>query len=259
MRMELIVMLILLTGCTKIAGTYAPDPIMDTSQSPYINTVNDISVMKLQLLSGSVSSAGSTLTGDNLKNFVATGMSLSDQKCEQHKSLILSNSNTWNVTAGTASILLAGAASVVESANAASYLAAGAAATTGTQALVNKEVYSNALATTILRAIDTVRAKKRNILEKGIASEDYKPAQAILDLQNYHDSCSLMAGLVFINESITSRGPSQKELSDTIDTITDELKKDIYKNEQVSHDVDINDTKKLLIEQLKELYKQRVD
>lgn len=259
MKIETLVILTLLTGCAKIAGTYVPDPIMDTSQSPYINTIDDISLMKLQLLYGSASSASSTLKGDNLKNFVATGMSLSDQKCEQHKSLILSNSNTWNVTTGTVSILLAGAASVVESADAASYLAAGAAATTGTQAVVNKEVYSNALATTILRAIDTVRAKKRKNLEKGIASENYKPAQAILDLQDYHNSCSLMAGLVFINESITSRKPSQNEITAKIDTITNELNKDTFKDEKNSHNEDLKNTKKLLIEQLNELYKQRVE
>lgn len=199
------------------------------------------------------------LTGDSLRNFVATGIALSDQKCEMHKALILSNANNWNVTAGTTSILLAGAASVVESANAASYLAAGAAATTGSQALVNKEIYNNALASTILRAIDTVRTKKRLVLENGIASNNYTSAKAILDLQDYHNSCSLMSGLVFINESISNRKPSKNEITEKINTITNELNKNIYKPESINNDEDLKKSKQVLIDNLNGLYKQLIE
>lgn len=201
---------LLITGCSSLAKNYLPDEIMihgEGALAPYINKDNEINLSKIN---------SSTLEGpSNLKkrnNVISKMISLSNQKCVLHKAGILSNSTAWNVGTGGASLLFAGAAAIATSVNAASNLGAAAAATLGIKSLVNEEVYVDAMATTLLRAIDVQRVKAKAPIEKGMLSENYPFSQAVIDIQNYHHACSLMAGLVEITKALDNRKPSRQEL-----------------------------------------------
>jgi hypothetical protein len=209
-----------LTGCSSIAGTYLPDEIVTQSSKPSYVTEDgliDLSELNLSEYNGASKQA-------ERNELIAKAISLSDQKCTLHKAGILSNSNAWNVGSGTAAILFAGAASVVSHAQTASELAAAAAAVTGIQSIVNKEVYADALGTTILRSIDIGRTKKKAVIETGMANSNYSMSVALIDIQAYHNSCSLMAGLVEVTKAFDNRKPSRNELERDIAILKDEIK-----------------------------------
>lgn len=201
--------LLILTGCGTISKNYIPDEIMtqSTTSTNYIDNKGIIDLSKIN-----ASDLDGTTNQSNRNDFIAKAISLSDRKCNIHKATIIANSHTWNVATGSASILLAGASSVINHAKTAAELAAGAAASTGIQSLVNKEVYADALGTTIIRSIEIGRAKKRAALESGLANVDYTLSRALVDLQAYHDACSLMSGLIEVTKAFENRKPSRNEL-----------------------------------------------
>lgn len=212
---------IMLSGCSSLAKNYLPDEIVTQSSvsGSYLTEDGLIDLSKITLSDFEGSSNKS-----KRNEIIAKAISLSDQKCTLHKAGILSNSNAWNVGAGTSAILFAGTASVIPHAQTAADLAAAAAAMTGIQSLVNKEVYADALGTTILRSIDVGRIKKKAVLESGMNSGDYSMSIALIDIQAYHDSCSLMAGLVEVTKAFDNRKPSRNELSRDIAILKDEIK-----------------------------------
>lgn len=218
MRYVIVLLVIfLVSGCEMLAKNYLPDEIMTQSKAEFINEDGIIDLSKLD----------STHYSEKEKRneVIAKAISLSDQKCTLHKAGIISNSNAWNVGTGTASILFAGTASVISHAQTASELAAAAAATTGVQSLVNKEVYADALGTTILRSIDISREKRKAVIEQGItkSNDEYPMSTALIDLQAYHDSCSLMAGLVEVTKAFDNRRPSRIELDRDIAILKSQL------------------------------------
>lgn len=210
---------ITISGCGAISKNYIPDEIM--TQSTASSYINDKGLIDLSLLNATDFEGKSNQSKRN--DFISKAIALSDRKCNIHKATIIANSHTWNVTTGTASILLAGASSVLSHAKTAADLAAGAAATTGIQSLVNKEVYADALGTTIIRSIDVGRSKKRAALETGLTNANYTFSRALVDLHAYHDSCSLMSGLVEVTKAFENRKPSRNELDRDIKVLTEAI------------------------------------
>ncbi len=218
MRHVIVLLVIsIVSGCEMLAKNYLPDEIMTQSEADFINEDGIIDLSKLNLKHYSQKA--------DRNEVIAKAISLSDQKCTLHKAGIISNSHAWNVGTGTASILFAGTASVISHAQTASELAAAAAATTGIQSLVNKEVYADALGTTILRSIDISREKRKAVIEQGMNKEpsDYSMSTALVDIQAYHDSCSLMAGLVEVTKAFDNRRPSRNELDRDIEILKNQL------------------------------------
>ncbi|EOW9393383.1 hypothetical protein ACOBWL_003439 [Vibrio cholerae] len=207
-------------GCSNLAKNYTLDAVLTQTASTesYITDDGSIDLSKVELSKFDGSSNQS-----NRNHLIAKAISLSDEKCEIHKAGIISNANAWNVGSGTAAILFAGTASVISHAQTAAELAAAAAATSGIQSLVNKEIYADMLGTTILRSIEVVREKKRAVLDAGMKDPDYSVSLAIIDIQNYHNSCSLMAGLVEVTKAFENRKPSRNELVRDIAIIKDEI------------------------------------
>lgn len=206
----IIIAAITISGCGKIAKNYIPGDILQHNIDPSVPYITkegliDVSKIKISNFEGS-----GKRTARN--EIIARAISLSDQKCTMHKALILSNANAWNVGTGSTAILLAGTSSVLTHAKTASDLAAAAAATSGIQSLVNKEVYADALGTTILRSIDIARTKAKAPLEKGMLDDNYSLSTAFMDIQNYHNTCSLMAGLVEVTKAFDNRKLSKEEL-----------------------------------------------
>lgn len=207
-----------LSGCSTIASTYTPSDLLvrtDKSNTPYITDKETIDVPKI---------ASSVKDKEKLNEFIGYAVALSDKKCNEHKALIISNANAWNIGTGTAAILFAGAAAVIDHAKTASDLAAAAAVTAGTQSLVNKQLYADAMGTTILRAIDVSRAKAKAKLVLGLDDNNYTLPRALMDIQEYHDSCSLMAGLVEVTKALDNRKASANELDAQIETIKKQIK-----------------------------------
>ncbi len=204
------------SGCAKLASNYTPEPVMvnNTASKPYITDGGQIDLNGVPFKDS-----------EQLEDFVVSSIGASDLRCEEHKAQIIANTQSWNVGAGSATILLAGAASIVGHAGTASDLAAAAAAVTGIQALVNKEVYSNSLGTTILSAIDRARVKTKSPLEQGLEDlNNYSYSKAILDIQSYHSSCSLMAGLIEINKAFENQRPTREQLEKRVKTLDTEIK-----------------------------------
>jgi hypothetical protein len=237
---------LLFSGCSEnIAKVYLPDYIMnqpyDESQydknKSYINKAGEIDLGKIKM---------DDYKDINKRNeFIAKAISLSDRKCAIHKAAILGNSHVWNIGAGSTAMLFSGAAAVVNHAQTAAELAAAATGMSGIHSLVNEEIYANKLGTSILRAIDVARAKRKAPLELGMRDSSYSLPIALIDLQAYHESCSLMIGLVELTKALDNRQLSRDELERDIKTLKKEIdeinssksidpsKKEIIKNRYV--------------------------
>lgn len=211
-----------LFGCQNLARNYIPDELMtstvDKSMAPYVTKNDQIDLSQIDL-----STYDDPAKTAERARFVATLMTLSDKKCELHKATIMSNANNWNVATGVATILFAGYASVAHSANAAANAAAAAAATTGIQGQFNQEVYQGKLSTAILRAIDVARAKAYAKVTAGMKTTDYTAVQLVADINQYHASCSLMAGVTELTKAIDNRKKSRAEIEGDIARLKTEI------------------------------------
>ncbi|MBU6951272.1 MULTISPECIES: hypothetical protein [unclassified Hahella] len=219
-QIMLIAAALILSGCESIAKNYLPGelilPAKNSSSHPYITDEGMIDLSQLNLKSNSKTYRNQVMS---------QAIALSDRKCTLHKAGIISNANAWNVGTGSAAMLFSGTASVLSHAKTAGNLAAAATATSGIQSLVNKEVYADALGTTILRSIDVARSKHKAVLEAGMknTTADYPLSLAVLDMQAYHDSCSLMAGLVEVTKAFENRSPSRNELKRDINYLGERI------------------------------------
>jgi hypothetical protein len=57
-----------------------------------------------------------------------------------------------------------------------------------------------------------------------MANSNYSMSVALIDIQAYHNSCSLMAGLVEVTKAFDNRKPSRNELERDIAILKDEIK-----------------------------------
>ena len=211
-----------LFGCQNLAKNYIPDELIassfDKSTAPLVTADERIDLSKVDL-------SDYDLDANKLARarLIASMAMLSDRKCELHKATIMSNANNWNVATGVATILFAGYASVARSANAAANSAAAAAATTGVQGQFNQEIYQGKLSTAILRAIDVARAKAYAKVIEGMNATGYTTVQLVGDINNYHASCSLMAGVTELTKAIENRKPSRAEIEGKIARLSSEI------------------------------------
>lgn len=166
-----------LSGCGSIAKNYYPDEVIKVDAETIKLTEN--AAVKIDqhgaitLSSLDYSKFDGASNFETRNSFVASVMYLSDRKCHDHKAKIISNNAVFNVSVGSTALLFSGAAAVVTPATAAAQLAAGATVLSGVQTLTNKEVYAEAMGSTILRAIDVARDKTRVTLKGGMADKSY--------------------------------------------------------------------------------------
>lgn len=218
-QLYLSVLIVTITsGCAGITKTYiAEDVFINTANRSYITENEEIDLSQLDYTKYQ--------TKKEKEPLIAEMIALSDRKCTWHKATIMANANVWNIGAGSATTLFAGAASVVTNAQTASVLAAAASATSGIRALANQEIYGDALTATILSAIDLKREKQRiGIIQKLEQTiPDYSIASAIRDIQEYHSSCSLMQGVVEITEALANRKKTRTEVERDIKSLNSAL------------------------------------
>lgn len=205
-------------GCARVTRTYVPpDVFVQTigDDKPYFTKKTeqiDLSKIKPSDYEGNDNKA-------KRETLISDMIALSDKKCSWYKATVMANANVWNISAGTATILFAGAASVIPHAKTAADFSAAAAATAGIRSLANQEIYADALVTTILRAIDVKREKKFAVISTGLLADSYSVATAVRDVQTYHDSCSLVAGLVEVTSALDNRKKSRAEVERDIKSL----------------------------------------
>jgi len=124
-------------------------------------------------------------------------VSASDALCAEHMKTIFGNEAAFNITTGTLTNILSGAATVVGGAVAKSALSAGAFLANSERSLVNETVYKSVLVPAVVKKIRMLREDSRKQIvsrfKKGVS--DYSIHEAILDVVAYHQSCSFMQGL----------------------------------------------------------------
>ena len=109
-----------LAGCGAIAERYRANPIIKRNTEKSTSTIYaedgksvDVTrpafIDKIKAVDNAKDADKATLRN----TLVHELMSLSDDVCELHKAGIISNSNTWNITTGSISNVLAGLGSVI--------------------------------------------------------------------------------------------------------------------------------------------------
>lgn len=220
--MLLVLSLLMCVGCSRVTRTYlAEDVFVQPTDSGKDYFTDDEKIDLSKVKAADYDGASNTAKRNIL---ISDMIALSNKKCTWHKATVMANANVWNIATGTATILFAGAASVLESAQTASEFAAAAAATSGIRSLANQEIYADALTTTILRAIDVHRAKKYAVISAGLSDNMYTIASAVRDVQAYHDACSLMAGLVEVTSALDNRKKSRSEVTRDIVSLEKAIK-----------------------------------
>ncbi|GFM34642.1 hypothetical protein DSM101010T_30070 [Desulfovibrio subterraneus] len=162
---------------------------------------------------------------------------LSDLRCEKHKGDILANAASLNVGFGTLTTILAGTATFAGGEGTKSVLAGTAAMANSERSLFNEEIYYNALAIAITRAIDLDRNSKRTALQQGMdkKTSEYSIDTGMMDALQYHNACSFMNGLKAISSAIEHRKLTKEELEDQFKFVETQLKQRESDKESASY------------------------
>ncbi len=91
-------------------------------------------------------------------------------------------------------------------------LSAVGATSTGAGAIINEEVFAAQITETITNAIDKKRARIRKEITSIWGGSSYEMADAIIEVQNYHNACSLMAGLTEIESSLNNHPQTRRQI-----------------------------------------------
>ena len=223
----LLIAIIFLSGCRSIGKSYRIDAMVpDYDWYKADSKQISLSSLKTQFPCIDKKNDSATPICTDLDRNQATYslLTVSDHLCNIHLSTIVSNSNTWNVTSGAITNLLAGLASIGSNPVSQAKLAAGAAFSNGTRSLVNSEIYAQNLATTVVRAI----VIKRESMGKEIVDKLAQPQvkypffAAINDVQKYHNSCSFYVGVSEITRLVESRKDSTQDIKSRLVLLLDQ-------------------------------------
>lgn len=231
----LVMFVFVLSGCGYIAEQYRVEPVINrkpAGASYYINDGKTIDLTHKDF----VDKIDSVATIQERNAIIEEIMTLSDNECEIHKSFIISNSNTWNVTTGTLTNIFSGLGTFVGGEHAKSVLAAGAALSNSTRSLVNEEVYVKALATSILSAIDTRRKSISDAINtnKRLPIGKYSVWDGIEELESYHHACSFSNAVTELAGAMKNRKESKFDLKSRIN----EIEVEIARNKKINANYD---------------------
>ncbi|XVJ71502.1 MAG: hypothetical protein HEQ39_19310 [Rhizobacter sp.] len=212
-------------GCSSVAEYYRVDPILkreSTANSFFLKDGNSIDVLSTAFQT----KVGEATTKEKRNEFVRQLMSVSNDVCESHRARIISNSNTWNISTGTVSNVLAGLGSVIPGESTKAALSAGAALSNSTRSLFNQEIYSNSLATTVVRAIDIKRQEAASAVGQFLETKslaEYPVWVAIYDVDEYHRRCSFITGLIEVTKALETRKETKGQVLQRIQLLTNQV------------------------------------
>ncbi|HSH90612.1 MAG TPA: hypothetical protein VK996_11555 [Ramlibacter sp.] len=134
-------------------------------------------------------------------------ISRSTQMCEKHLSDIEATASLFNATFGFGALAQSALAAVVTGKTWAQVLSTGAAITTGTQAVINKEVFRNTVVPAIKRAIKAERDRRLNLMRANQLRPlmEYQAGRAVSEAAAYHEACSFSTGLELIGNDAEKR------------------------------------------------------
>ncbi|QJW85653.1 hypothetical protein HK414_27785 [Ramlibacter terrae] len=154
-------------------------------------------------------------------------ISRSVQMCEKHLSDTEATASLFNATFGFGALTQSALAAVVTGKAWAQALSTGAAITTGTQAVINKEVYRNAVVPAIKRAIKGERERRLNLMRANQLRPlfEYQAGRAVSEAAAYHEACSFSTGLELIGNDAEKRvEQSIPEIESRIKALAEQIK-----------------------------------
>ena len=121
---------------------------------------------------------------------------LSNEVCEKHLADVFGTSGLINVASSFSSMLLSGAASIVEG-RAAQNMSVASSVISGTRSSINSEVYQGLLVGAIIAEIQGLRSASYTAIRSKRTQDlvAYPPAEAVGDALAYHDLCSFYVGV----------------------------------------------------------------
>jgi len=149
-------------------------------------------------------------------------VAFSGELCEQHMKTIFGNEAAFNITAGTLTNIFSGAATVINGSAVKSALSAAAFFSNSERSLVNETVYKSVIVPAVVIKIETIRSKSLATLRESLKQphKDYPIHIALLDVVEYHRSCSFMFGLQRVLEEGTRTAPATVPTATTTPTQT---------------------------------------
>ncbi|MCX7554691.1 hypothetical protein OS175_12445 [Marinicella sp. S1101] len=250
-----IVIILILVSCTKNQrNPYSPEDLYTEtiilSQSDfdaYIKEFLDYKETIGSQKSGSQTSGGKASEevtknsqNDDIKNqrnsFISRVMSTSDIYCNEHHENIIQNYNLMNLGFGVFADLTAILSTITDKAAAKTNFAAASAFASGTQAQINNKIYLQTLAHSIVEASNKARSaiKAKIKLKMDEYYDKYSSWEAIIDLNEYHNSCSFYFGIMEIQKAIIEKPESfaeTKERLKNLQTLYEEIEKSILSTE----------------------------
>lgn len=228
MRRFLAVSLMLtLVGCSGHESTlgFSVTPVIDPvtlsesstiyTESGQVNIASDdFSALYLTASSQPVpagNSAASKVTGlsqAQARNRLASFILISaDRICEFHKSGIVRNQAALNMTLGSLTTVFSGVGAIAGAEAVKSVLAAAAGISNSTRSLVNEELYLKSFSAAITQAIGQSQDQKRASIKSGLSKpiSEYSVDSMLIELIEYHNSCSFYQGLEQIMEALAEK------------------------------------------------------
>lgn len=208
-----------LSGCVWMYQGYSVKPLSKES-----STLTDIKEMLQRELKGknpideSCFNANTTAyeCQGQRNAAVAALMATSDELCLEHARGIYGNEAAYNLGFGTLTNVFAGAATFTGGAAAKEILSSLALISNAERSLINETVYKTMLVTSVSKKIREGRLEQRNAMIKRMRSDnitDYTMNEALLNVLEYHNTCSFMYGLEKALEDGNQNGTELKKLA----------------------------------------------
>lgn len=153
-----------------------------------------------------------------------------DTICTREMGALVANEGTTNTALSTLDTLFSTTSTIVTGEQAKSILSGLAGAANATRAHINAEVYRNALATAIARAIENERGKQLTAMHGKLSGQDvsgYTLDQMIRDVNAYHQICSFYRGISLVNDAVDATKPAPDTPAGATQTASDAIDRQI--------------------------------
>jgi hypothetical protein len=208
-----------LNGCANLYQLYSVKPLSEGGST--LTKIKDMLKKELQgedVFDKNCFDANTTAYEcQGQRNAAVAGlMATSDELCLEHARGIYGNEAAYNLGFGTLTNVFAGAATFTGGAAAKEILSSFALISNAERSLINETVYKTMLVTSVSKKIREGRLEQRNAMIKRMRSDnitDYTMNEALLNVLEYHNTCSFMYGLEKALEDGNQNGTELKKLA----------------------------------------------
>lgn len=153
-----------------------------------------------------------------------------DTICTREMGALVANEGTTNTALSTLDTLFSTTSTIVTGEQAKSILSGLAGVANASRAHINAEVYRNALATAIARAIENERGKQLATIRGNMSAKDvgtYTLDQMIRDVNAYHQTCSFYRGISLVNDAVDATKPAAETPAGVTQTASEAIDRQI--------------------------------